>query len=384
MPSVAETRRVIAVFAVGKAVAVGALLAGIWFNFYPGHPWNYLVYTDAQAGSLLAFINWDGQHYLRLALGGYPVPADPSAVFYPLFPALIAALMWLGLGPIAAGLTLVTLCSAAALFLLERLLPREERGPSSLWLLASFPSAFYLSVVYAEALFLAALFGLLWALRDARRWPWALACAAALPLTRGQGMWLAVPLAAAWLVLALRGGAPGVQANFAAARASLAAATLGYGLGAAAYFAIFWWHFGDPLAGFEMNRAFVSKNSLANLVDLPRFIDLLFSPPNRFLDSTRSGLDKMMMALSLLALAFGAARGVRDPFLLAAWACFAVLPAMMGEGTAYARYALLAWACFVPSVGPTLGPVAKYAIIVPGFALQAYLAFSFGGNRWVG
>jgi hypothetical protein len=377
VPNRAELRRVITVFAVGKAVAVAALLAGIWFNFTPHHAWNYLVFTDRQAGAWLAFINWDGQHYLRLALGGYPVPADPSAVFYPLFPALIAAAMWLGLGPIAAGLTVVTLCSAAALFMLERLLPREERGPSSLWLLASFPSAFYLSVVYAEGLFLAALFGLLWSLRDARRWPWALACAAALPLTRGQGMWLAAPLAAAWLALALRGSGPST-------RRSLAAATLGYGLGAAGYFGIFWWHYGDPFAGFEMNRVFVSKISLANLVDLPRFIDLLFSPPNRFLDSTRSGLDKMMMALSLLALAFGVARGVRDPFLLTAWACFAVLPAMMGEGTAYARYALLAWACFVPSVGPTLGAAAKYAIILPGFALQAYLAFYFGGNRWVG
>src|SRR5262245_6618000 len=180
----ADDRRALVAFAVAKALAVGALLGGIWLNFTPLHPWNYLVYTDRQAGALLAFINWDGQHYLRLALGGYPRPADPSTAFYPLLPGLIAGATRLGLGPIGAGLAVVTLCSLAALLLLGRLLPRDEAAPSSLWLFACFPTAFYLSAVYAEALFVALFFGLLWALRERRRAGWALACAALLPLTR--------------------------------------------------------------------------------------------------------------------------------------------------------------------------------------------------------
>ena len=384
MPSGADWRRVLAVFGASKALTFFALMAGLWFNFTPLHHWNYVAYTDQAAGLQLPFINWDGQWYLRIAVLGYEVPPRLSVVFYPLFPALIAGLMWLGLEPINAGLALVTLFSLAALLLLDRLLPREERGPSSLWLLASYPTAFYLSVVYAEALFLAAFFGLLWALRDARRAPWALLCAAALPLTRGQGLWLAAPLAAAWLVLALRGSEPDPRTGFATVRASLVSASTGYLLGAAAYFAFFAARYGNPLIGLETQPDMGSGIRLANLYNLPHFLDLLFSPPNRFLDLLRSGLDKMMIWLSFAALAFGAARGARDAFLLTAWACFAVLPAMMGEATSYARYSLLAWACFVPSVGPRLGAAAKWAIILPGFALQAYLAFYFGGNRWVG
>ena len=363
-------RRVLAVFLVAKALAIGALLAGRWLNFTPLHPWNYLAFSDSQAGSWLAFINWDGQHYLRLAMGGYPLPADPSTAFHPLFPALIALGMLVGLGPIASGLALVSLCSLIAFAFAERLLPRDEGAPSSLWLLACFPTAFYMSVVYAEALFLAALLGLFWALRDARRAAVAALCAALLPLARAQGLWLALPIALAWLFKA-------------GERRSLAAASVGYALGVAAYLAFFGWRYGDPFAGFNAQKVFVFNNAIANLFDLPRFVDLLLTPSQRFLDTNNSGLDKLMIALSLAALALGIRRSP-DAFVTTAWVCFALFPAMMGEGGSYARHALLAWPCFVIAAGPALRPWGKWAMVVTGFAAQLYLAFYFGGNRWVG
>ena len=57
---------------------------------------------------------------------------------------------------------------------------------------------------------------------------------------------------------------------------------------------------------------------------------------------------------------------------------------MMGEGGSYARHALAAWACFALVSGPTLHPALKWTLVGAGFALQLYLAFQFGGNRWVG
>jgi hypothetical protein len=384
VPSRAGWRRILTVFAVSKVIAVVALFAGFWFNFFPFNSWNYVAYTLDAAGFQLPFINWDGQWYLRIAVLGYEPPPSLTVVFYPLLPALIASVMRLGLEPINAGLVVVTLFSATALLTLERLLPREERGPSSLWLLASYPTAFYLSTLYNEALFLTAFFGLLWSLRDARRAPWALLCAAALPLTRGQGLWLAAPLVAAWLVLQLRRVRPGAGASLAAEPASLASATVGYALGAAVYFAYFGAAFGNPLIGVQMAPEMGTGTRLANLFDLPRFLGMLFGPTDRLLDVRQSAFDKTMMLLSFLALLFAVARGVRDPFLLTAWACLAVLPAMMGEGTSYGRYSLLAWACFVPAVGPSLGAPAKWTLILAGFAAQAWLAYQFGGNRWVG
>jgi hypothetical protein len=349
---------------------VAALLAGRSFNFTPLHPWNYLVYTDEQAGRLLAFINWDGQHYLKLALHGYPAPAEPSSAFFPLLPWLMTPLLAAGVGPIAAGLAVVSVGSAIAFYFLWRLTAGQARDPSSVWLFAAFPTAFYLSAVYSEALFLAALLGLLWALRDPRRAGLAFACALLLPLSRGQGLWLALPLAVAWMF-------PGPD------RRALAGASLGYALGAGLYFGFFAWRYGDPFAGFTVQKVFVFGNALANLFDVQRFMDFLLKPPARFLDTTNSGLDKLMLVVSLGALAFGIWRSP-DAFLATAWACFAVLPAMMGEGGSYARHALAAWACFVVANGPALRPALKWALVAVGFALQALLAWHFGGNRWVG
>ena len=345
-------------------------MAGFLFDFTPHNSWNYYAFTDQQAGALLPFINWDGQNYLRLAIGGYPAAVEHFSAFYPLFPALIALVTWFGFGPIAAALILVTAFSALALLLLERQLPRAEAGPSSLWLFACFPTAYYLSVAYTESLFLAALLGLFWSLHDPRRAAYAAVCAAVMVLTRGHGLWLAIPLVAAWLV-------KGVD------RRSLAGASAGYALGVALYLGFFWWRYGDPLAAFAAQAHFVSKNSLANLYDLPRFIVFMVEAPERFLWPVNSGLDKLMIVVSLAALGFGIRRSP-DAFFAATWACFAVLPAMMGEGAgSYARYALLAWACFVVAAGPTLKPAVKWALIVPGFALQFYLAWQFGSNRWV-
>jgi hypothetical protein len=363
-------RRALAAFVAVKALAVAVLLAGRHYYFTPLHPWSYLVYTDEQAGAWLAFINWDGQHYLKLALGGYPVPADPSTAFYPLFPALIALGIRIGLDPIAAGLTVVTACSLAVFVLLPRLLPEEDKG--SLWVFACFPTAFYLSVVYSEALFLAALLGLFWALRDPRRAGLAVFCAALLPLAHGQGMWLALPLAVAWIF-------PGPLT-----RRSLAGASIGYALGVAAYFGFFAWRYGDPFAGVAAQKVFVFNNAVPNILDLPRFVDFLLKPPGRFLDTNNSGLDKAMIAVSFAALAYGIRRSP-DAFFGTAWACFALLPAMMGEGGSYARHALVAWTCFALAAGPGLRPPpARTLLVAAGFALQAYLAFAFGANRWVG
>jgi hypothetical protein len=365
-----QLRRPLAAFVTVKALAVAALLAGRHYYFTsPGPWWNYHVYTGEQAGAWLAFINWDGQHYLKLALGGYPLPADPSTAFYPLFPALIALGIRIGLDPIAAGLTVVTVCSLAVFVLLPRLLPEEDKG--SLWLFACFPTAFYLSVVYSEALFLAALLGLFWALRDPRRAGLAISCAALLPLVHGQGMWLALPLAAAWIF-------PGPLA-----RRSLAGASIGYALGVVAYFGFFAWRYGDPFAGFAAQKFFFFHNSVANIFDVQRFFDSLFKPPARFLDINNSGLDKLAIVASFAALAYGIRRSP-DAFFGTAWACFAVLPAMMGEGASYARHALVAWACFALAAGPGLRPPARTLVVATGFALQVYLAFVFGANHWVG
>jgi hypothetical protein len=362
-------RRTLAVFVVAKVLAVTALLVGRDNHYSPIHSWNFHAYSDKDAGAWLAFINWDGQHYLKIALGGYPMPPDPTTAFYPMFPALVALGMRLGMDPIVSGLVIVTLASALAFILFTKLLPEEDKG--SLWLFASFPTAFFLSVVYSEALFIAGLLGLLWALRDPRRAALAFVCALLLPLTRGQGLWLALPL-----VLALIFPGPLSQR-------SLRGAAIGYALGVCAYLAVYELSYGDPFLGIAAQRVFVFHNSIDNIFDLPRFVAFMLTPPKHFLDVTNSGFDKAMIVVSFAALAYGIRRSP-DVFLATAWACFALVPALMGEGGSYGRHALLAWMCFALVAGPALPVSVRTPLIAAGFLLQVHLAWQFGGNNWVG
>ena len=47
-------------------------------------PWN-----DGPR-SILAWAQWDGAHYARIALNGYDHPTDPgSAAFFPLYPIIV-------------------------------------------------------------------------------------------------------------------------------------------------------------------------------------------------------------------------------------------------------------------------------------------------------
>jgi len=362
-------RRTLTVFVAAKTLAVTALLVGRQNHYNPNHAWNFHVYTDKDAGAWLAFINWDAQHYLKIALGGYPFPPDPTTAFYPMFPALVALGLHLGMGPIVSGLVIVTLASALAFILFTKLLPEEDKG--SLWLFASFPTAFFLSVVYSEALFIAELLGLFWALRDPRRAGLALFCAILLPLTRGQGMWLALPLALALVF-------PGPLS-----RRSLTGAAIGYALGVCAYLAVYEWIYGDPFLGVTAQRIFVFNNAIENIVDLPRFFAFMLAPSPHFFDLTNSGFDKAMIVVSFAALAYGIRRSP-DVFLGAAWACFALAPALMGEGGSYGRHALLAWMCFALAAGPSLPAPVLMPLVAAGFLLQAHLAWQFGGNNWVG
>jgi hypothetical protein len=166
-------------------------------------------------------------------------------------------------------------------------------------------------------------------------------------------------------------------------RRGLAAASIGYALGVAAYLGLFAWRYGDPFAGLTAQKVFVFNNAIPNVFDLPRFVDFLLRPPARFLDTNNSGLDKLMIVASLGALAWGIRRSP-DVFVGAAWACFAILPAMMGEGGSYARHALVAWACFALAAGAALRPWIVASLVGAGFVLQVYLAYAFGANRWVG
>ena len=120
------------------------------------------VASNATVGSILS--RWDGGWYLSVVRSGYPtvlptIAGEKSSIaFFPGYPILIRAMSApTGLSPILVGVAVATLSGAGASVALFRLgadLMDRSTAYRAVALFAFFPTAFVLSMVYADALFL--------------------------------------------------------------------------------------------------------------------------------------------------------------------------------------------------------------------------------------
>ncbi len=117
--------------------------------------------------------NWDGGHFRGIAENGYLVF---QVVFFPLFPLLIKALMYLGIPSLWGGLIISNLSIIAALFLLYKLVLLDfdaNIAKKTILITLAFPTAFYFGSVYSESLFLFLAVASLYFARK-KRWLYAL------------------------------------------------------------------------------------------------------------------------------------------------------------------------------------------------------------------
>lgn len=195
--AVTTLRAVATPFVVGKLVAVGVVVLTVWSRSQtPGFP------HLSEIRDVFAF--WDGQAYLDIAEHGYPtgpldlVPGHPGHLWgyffgYPLLIRVLSAVVG---DAVVAGVLLSALGELLALAFVYRLVAFERDGEAAAfaaWLLALYPFAIFLSVVYTDGLFIAAATAALYFARrgDHRRAVWATAAATSLRLT---GVALVVPL----------------------------------------------------------------------------------------------------------------------------------------------------------------------------------------------
>ena len=102
-----------------------------------------------------AFAQWDSDWFLQIAADGYN---EERAAFFPLYPALVAALGWV-LGSNLVAAVLISLAAAAvgawALVEIAKPVVGVEAARDSMLLLALYPTAFVFTSAYSEGLFLA-------------------------------------------------------------------------------------------------------------------------------------------------------------------------------------------------------------------------------------
>lgn len=163
--------------------------------------------ADEGAGFPLVGVwqRWDACWYSKIASFGYE-PAEMSANFWPLFPALTGVTATVLGGAVAsAGLLVSAIAYIAAMTGLHRLVARDFEtviARRTVLFISIFPSAFFLFAPFTEALFLALA---VWSIAMARERRWLLAGLLGLlaGLTRIQGVFLVLPLA--WEALAAAG-----------------------------------------------------------------------------------------------------------------------------------------------------------------------------------
>jgi len=197
---------------------------------------------------------FDASYYRQIALHGYPatlpvvhghVVSNPVG-FFPVFPALVAALMQLGLPFVPAALLLNTVGAAVTVLLIDRVLritvDRDDsaRLTAMLWVVQ--PTAFVLTLAYSEAVFSALAAGCLLALLR-HRWLLAGILGLLASATRPSGLILAV----CCLVVAVREVMK--DRNLTPLVAPLLAP-----FGVVAYFSYLWAHTGRTDAWFVTER----------------------------------------------------------------------------------------------------------------------------------
>ncbi|GIM47422.1 hypothetical protein DNHGIG_29710 [Collibacillus ludicampi] len=183
-------RRAFFIFVVHK---IWVTAASFYFvsHLHRTHTWKAFV----KASLISNFAKWDSVWYIGIAAHGY---TKVSAAFFPLYPLTIrVGSEWLGISYRSSGLLITNISLLLALFFLVRLIDLDYEEPVS-WraglLLVLFPTGFYLSSVYTEAMFLMWTIGCMYYARMNQWWMAGLFGMFA-SLTRNTGILMLLPVA---------------------------------------------------------------------------------------------------------------------------------------------------------------------------------------------
>ncbi|MBM3233450.1 glycosyltransferase family 39 protein [Candidatus Pacearchaeota archaeon] len=177
------------------------LFLAVMFSFPNVRPDYYMVgyIFNNQDTFLERLALYDGQWYLHIAAEGYSQGSNLMLDhgFYPMYPFTIWILSIFGLNIVVAGLVISWVAGALAVVLLYILIKDgfgNAVAKKSVTYLLIFPGAFFLSVLYTEALFLMFV-ALSFIYAQKEKWALAGIFGAFVTLTRIQGIFLVFPLA---------------------------------------------------------------------------------------------------------------------------------------------------------------------------------------------
>jgi hypothetical protein len=139
-------------FFAAKAITLIVPILYVWQNSAtPGFP----SHTELRQ----AFSYWDAQHYLDIASNGYGPTLDFHYGYWYGYPALVRGVSTFVRDDVVAGLMVSAVGELLALYFIARLVLRERDEPAarfSVWAIAMYPMAFFLTAIYTDSCFVAA------------------------------------------------------------------------------------------------------------------------------------------------------------------------------------------------------------------------------------
>lgn len=347
------------------------------------------IYPSGEKHSLRsAFKSWDAQHYLYLSQNGYH-QGQVSNAFYPLFPLLISGVTFIVKDSFWAGMFVANIASVGAVYFLYRFIKanyNDEIAQKSLLLLLTFPTAFYLSLIYTEALFLFLIAGFFYFLSN-RRYLLSGLLSLFLPLTRSVGLVMLLPMLSYFvfdkkkktLAIQLPSFNEKVVLHVNLSYLYLIFPILGVGL----YFLFMKYTTGDYFSGMIASKQFVGGFALENLLAPSTFINSFFSSHLSLHGFTDSIIDRAFFVFFLFCVILIYKK--LDKTLLLYSLSLGLVP-LLGSFGSYTRYLLPIFPMYI-ALALIFANKRFSFLYLPfaffSFSLQIFFVVLYSLNYWV-
>ncbi len=346
---------------------------------------NFMYPTDQKISYITPFTTWDAQHYLYLSDNGYKKD-QPSNWFYPFFPYSVKIVKLLFQNTFISALLVSNLYSLIALlffYFLVKDLFSEKIAFYSVIAFISFPSAFYLNLIYSESSFIFLSIGFFYFLYKGKTL-YSLPFIFLLPLARSIGILIAIPYFI--FLLQKKEGIKRItiptfnkpiKIKLNPAFFLVTIPLLGYLMN----FLLMYILTGDPFSQFVTLRYFIGRFSIFNVFNIELFFQNLFGTPLALHGFTNSLLDRLFFAFFLVMAPFVYKKTNKVFFFY--YLALGMVP-LLGSFMGYMRYLLPAFPLFI-----TLGSVfAKnkvllYAYLYLSISLQIMLVIMSALSYWV-
>jgi hypothetical protein len=356
---------------------------------------NYRYGDRVPTSFAASFNTWDSQHYIRLAERGYQ-EGSLSNAFNPLFPWLIKLTNLVTGDSIVSGLLVANLASAAALFLLYRLVSKRwdrDVASATLLLCMAFPTAFFLNLIYTEGLFLFLCLIVFIGLYEGRWWLAAVA-GFLLPFVRVPGLVVLVPML--WVALVQSpepsvqaARMPAVQTALRALRSALAGwrrrevlFALAPAAGFGAYLLYIHFAAGNAFVAMDAEKMFISERSIENVLRPDRLVDDFFRSSYSVHGYLDSAVDRIFFVVFVVSLPL-VYRRVDTPMFL--FCAIIGLQPFLGSFMSYTRLVMVAFPLYIAYAATFVHwrPQLTYAVAYPLLLVQSVLLALQVNSNWV-